>query len=100
MRVGSPFTNPTGPLPAKDAGYIKILDHSLNVIYKTPFRDETWHNFAIIVDWDKSTLQVFFSPNERSLKPVTGVKQNPTVPKGEAGQGDFHFGVLKVSEAD
>ncbi|KAJ2933820.1 hypothetical protein H1R20_g3276, partial [Candolleomyces eurysporus] len=89
-----------GPLPAKDAGYIKILDHSLNVIYKTPFRDAAWHNFAVIVDWDKSTLQVFFSPNERSLKPVTPVKPNPTVPKGEAGHGDFHFGVLKLPLVD
>ena len=97
LPLGSPFTNPTGRLPSKDAGLIKILDHALNVIYKTPFRDETWHNFAVIVDWDKKTLQVFSSPNEHALKPVSPKKANPTVPDGEAGSGDFHIGVLKVS---
>lgn len=63
-----------------------------------PFTPFTWHNFAVQVDWDNLTLGVFYSSNDNKLKPVTGVLQNPTASFGAAGQGDFHFGVLKVRE--
>ncbi|KAF5319950.1 hypothetical protein D9611_011074 [Ephemerocybe angulata] len=96
VQLGSPFTNPTGPLPSKDAGHIKVLAHDLRVLYKTPFRDDTWHNFAVVVDWDQSTLQVFYSRNEDELRSVTKVVKNLSVPSGEKEMGDFHFGVLKL----
>ncbi|TFK70560.1 hypothetical protein BDN72DRAFT_887930 [Pluteus cervinus] len=100
VQLGSPFTNPTGRLPAKDAHSFKVLDHSLNVLFTTPFLPETWHNFAVQVDWDNRTLAVFFSKDGAPLKPVTKVVPNPTVQPGAAGQGDFHVGVLKLPLVD
>ncbi|KAK7025553.1 hypothetical protein VNI00_015906 [Paramarasmius palmivorus] len=96
VQLGSPFTNPTGTLPAPDADSFKVLDHDLNVLFKTPFSADSWHNFAVQVDWDNLTLQVFYSTDAEELTAVTDVVSNPTVAQGAAGQGDFHFGVLKL----
>lgn len=92
-QLGSPFTNPTGTLPAADADSFKILDHDLNILFKTPFTPDVWHNFAIQVDWDLLTLQVSYSTGGDALSAVTDIVSNP-VAKG--AQGDFHFGVLKL----
>ena len=94
--VGSPFTNPTGTLPAPDAHSFKVLDHALNVLFSTPFTSHVWHNFAIEVDWTARTLAVLYSQGPGLLQRVTRTVENPTVPAGADGQGDFHFGVLKV----
>lgn len=94
--IGSPFTNPTGKLPAKNVRNLKVLDHALNVLFSTPFTPITWHNFAVQVDWDNNALAVLYSQDSGPLKAVTKAIPNPTHPTGPAGQGDFHFGVLKV----
>lgn len=96
FRSGSPFTNPTGHLPAKNANAFKVLDHALNVLFTAPFLPGIWHNFAVQVDWDRLTLAVFYSEGGLPLRPVTKVVANPTAPIGVSGQGDFHIGVLKV----
>ncbi|KAG6852300.1 hypothetical protein C0991_001114, partial [Blastosporella zonata] len=57
----------------------------------------TWHNFAVQVDWTQRTLAVFYSKDGHHLTPVTKKPlPNTTAGAGTAGQGDFHFGVLKV----
>ncbi|KAJ7776860.1 hypothetical protein DFH07DRAFT_901530, partial [Mycena maculata] len=94
LQLGSPFTDPTGPLPAPNAHSLKILDHALNVLFTTPFLPLTWHNFAITVDWDNRTLRVAYSIDGLPLGAVTPTVQNPTVTLGALG--DFHFGVLKL----
>ena len=94
--LGSPFTNPTGNLPAAGAQNFKILDHDLNVLFSTPFTCQTWHNFAIVVDWDNLTLAVFYSVGVQPLKSVSPTKKNQGVKASPDGQGEFHFGVLKV----
>jgi len=94
--LGSPFTNPTGKLPAAGARNFKILDHGLNVLFSTPFTCETWHNFAVVVDWDNLTLAVFYSAGGQSLKNVSPTKKNQGAKAAPEGQGEFHFGVLKV----
>ncbi|PPQ63601.1 hypothetical protein CVT24_004461 [Panaeolus cyanescens] len=96
VQLGSPFTNPTGKLPAKGARNFKILDHALNVLFETPFVPGIWHNFAVQVDWDRITLAVLYSIESLPLKPVTKVVPNLSVPAGDAGKGEFHFGVLKL----
>ncbi|KAG7088908.1 hypothetical protein E1B28_012853 [Marasmius oreades] len=96
IQLGSPFTNPTGILPAPYARWFKVLDHNLNVLFKTPFTTDVWHNFAIRVDWENRTLQVLYSIESRRLASVTEVVSNPTVPLGDAGKGDFHVGLLKL----
>ena len=94
--LGSPFTNPTGSLPAPGAQNFKILDHGLNVLFSTPFTCETWHNFAIVVDWDNLTLAVYYSTGSQPLKLVSQPTKNQGVKAGPDGRGEFHFGVLKV----
>lgn len=97
--LGSPFTVPRGPLPAPNAHDITILDHATNVMFSVPFTAQTWHNFAVQVNWDTLTLATYYSKGSEQLKPVTGIVKNPTASTGAAGQGDFHFGVLKVGIA-
>jgi len=55
-----------------------------------------WHNFAVVVNWSKFTLQVFYSQDGLPLGAVTTVTENSSAGRGPQGQGDFHFGVLKV----
>lgn len=93
---GSPFTNPTGTLPAAGAQNVTIRDHGLNVLFSTPFTPHCWHNFAVVIDWDNLTLAVFYSIGAQPLKPVSTTKPNQGAVVGPNGQGEFHFGVLKV----
>jgi hypothetical protein len=95
LRTGSPFTDPTGKLPARNARSFKVLDHALNVLFSTPFLPLVWHNFAITVDWDNRTLQVAYSTDAIPLRAVTSTVPNPSATPGAVG--DFHFGILKVS---
>ncbi|KAI0642914.1 hypothetical protein C8Q79DRAFT_916131 [Trametes meyenii] len=96
IQLGSPFTNPTGSLPAPNAHSFKVLDHALNVLFTTPFVPRTWHNFAIEVDWSSRTLAVWYSRNAELLQLVKDTTPNPTAAEGPDGQGDFHFTVLKL----
>ncbi|KAI0365349.1 hypothetical protein BV20DRAFT_954502 [Pilatotrama ljubarskyi] len=96
IQLGSPFTNPTGPLPAPNAHSFKVLDHALNVLFTTPFTSHTWHNFAVEVDWNNRTLAVWYSQDAELLRRVKDTTPNPTVALGPVGQGDFHFTVLKL----
>ena len=75
---------------------LKILNHKLDVVFETKFKDDTWHNFAVLVDWDMKTVQTFYSQGLLPLSPVSKVIPNLTVKDGAAGRGEFHFGVLKV----
>ncbi|KDQ49236.1 hypothetical protein JAAARDRAFT_63810 [Jaapia argillacea MUCL 33604] len=96
LQLGSPYTNPTGTLPAPNAHALKIRDHALNLLFSTTFIPFTWHNFAIQVDWTNRTLAVLYSQDDAPLKAVTDVLPNLSATAGTAGQGDFHFGVLKL----
>ncbi|EDR13666.1 uncharacterized protein LACBIDRAFT_308894 [Laccaria bicolor S238N-H82] len=96
IQLGSPFTIPTGILPAANAHSFKVLDHALNVIFQTSFSACHWHNFAIQVDWDNRSLAVLYSKDDDHLAAVTAVVPNLSAASGSAGQGDFHFGVLKL----
>jgi len=100
VQLGSPFTNPTGDLPAPGAQNFKILDHDLNVLFSTPFTCQTWHNFAIVVDWDNFTLAVLYSVGAQPLKVVSPTKKNQGAKAAPDGQGEFHFGVLKLPLVD
>ncbi|KAJ8521706.1 hypothetical protein ONZ45_g1653 [Pleurotus djamor] len=100
IQLGSPFTNPTGPLPAPNARSFKVLDHALNVLFTAPFTPRNWHNFAVVVDWDKLSLKVYYSKDGAILKPVTKTVPNLSVAPGDAGKGEFHFGVLKLPLVD
>ncbi|KAK0222249.1 hypothetical protein IW262DRAFT_1272143 [Armillaria fumosa] len=91
---GSPFTIPTGVVPAPNAASFNVLDHDLNVLFATSFTEGTWHNFAIEVDWENLTLKVFYSMNNAPLEAVTDATPNTSAGTGVVG--DFHFGILKL----
>lgn len=97
LQIGSPFTFPTGPLPVSDAQSLRILSRNLTVLFETAFTPNDWHNFAVQVDWDTPTLGVYYSENALPLLPKSGkTVPNTGLPAGPDGQGDFHFGVLKL----
>ncbi|OCH89931.1 hypothetical protein OBBRIDRAFT_812977 [Obba rivulosa] len=96
VQLGSPFTDPTGPIPTPDAHWFKVRDHALNVLFETPFTPDTWHNFAVQIDWVNRTLAVLYSKDGSLLQAVTELEPNLSTSLGPDGQGDFHFGVLKL----
>jgi len=60
------------------------------VLFSTPFKAGVFHNFAVTLDFNALTSQVFFSAGNAALKAVTQALKNDV-----SGQGQFHFGVLK-----
>ncbi len=97
IQLGTPFTLDSSVKAAKDAHFFKVLDHGLNVLFKTPFLSNVWHNFAVQVGWENGTLGVFYSIEGFPLVPVTWLVENETQKEGDVGKGEFHFGVLKAS---
>ena len=79
-----------------DAQNIKIRDHNLNELFSTPLTPTCWNNFAVVVDWDNLTLAVFHSVGSQPLELVSPTATNQGAVAGSNGQGEFHFGVLKV----
>ncbi|KAH7343755.1 hypothetical protein B0J17DRAFT_713916 [Rhizoctonia solani] len=115
--TGTPFTIPTASPDSAYSDNICILDFSNKAIYSSPFpADGSWTNLAIQVYWKALTLAVFASQGalplieaegprghlaaNTTLKAVTGLVHSEGVPSSPAGQGGFHFGVLKYSIAD
>jgi hypothetical protein len=91
--IGTPFNT---TLSTTDATTLRIRAHDGSVVFSTPFKADTWHNFAIVIDWDKLTLKVFYSQDAQPLEVVSAVQDNSSAGQGPQGQGDFHFGLLKV----
>lgn len=60
------------------------------LLFSVPFQAGIFHNFALTLDFNALTTQVFFSLGEDDLEDVTGVVQNDV-----SGGGQFHFGLLK-----
>ncbi|PVH70265.1 glycoside hydrolase family 131 protein [Cadophora sp. DSE1049] len=68
----------------------KILDRKNNVIWTTKIEWEGWQNFAIKLDYEKNTIQVFYSTGYDKLKAVT-----KALPNDNTGGGQYQIGVLK-----
>ncbi|KAI9154881.1 hypothetical protein HJFPF1_07441 [Paramyrothecium foliicola] len=60
------------------------------VLFSTPFSEDVVHNFALKLDFDALTTQVFYSQNQEALKQATEPLANDI-----SGQGQYHFGLLK-----
>ncbi|KAK3317931.1 hypothetical protein B0H66DRAFT_555839 [Apodospora peruviana] len=60
------------------------------LLFSTPFTPGVFNNFAVTLDFNALTTQVFFSTGVAPLKAVTQAVANDV-----SGQGQFHFGVLK-----
>ncbi|KAJ3572957.1 hypothetical protein NP233_g2740 [Leucocoprinus birnbaumii] len=100
VQLGTPFSSDPNSRPTKDNHFFKVLDHSLNILFETPFLPAVWHNFAVQVDWEARTLGVWYSLEALPLIPVTHLVENTSEQTGDAGKGEFHFGVLKLPLVD
>lgn len=59
-------------------------------LLSTPLTDSVWHNFAFTMDFDKNTIQTYYSVDNDPLKAQGGV-----VPNDLTGDGEYQFGILK-----
>ena len=91
--VGTGFNQTETP----ESNSLRIRAADASVVFNTSFTADTWHNFAVLVDWDALTLQAFYSADAAPLAPVSDVVENTNAKAGADGQGDFHFGLLKVN---
>ncbi|KXH33788.1 hypothetical protein CSAL01_09299 [Colletotrichum salicis] len=60
------------------------------VLFSTPFAENTIHNFAVTMDFNANTVQVFYSADNNDLE-----AQGEPQPNIVTGQGQYHFGILK-----
>ncbi|EFQ33734.1 hypothetical protein CGRA01v4_12288 [Colletotrichum graminicola] len=60
------------------------------VLFSTPFTEYTIHNFAVTMDFNTNTVQVFYSTDDNDLEAQGAAQPNIIV-----GQGQYHFGLLK-----
>ncbi|TRX94051.1 hypothetical protein FHL15_005129 [Xylaria flabelliformis] len=59
-------------------------------LFSAPFAEDVFHNFAVTLDFDTLTTQVFYSQGADPL-----IAQTEALANDVSGQGQFHFGVLK-----
>ncbi|KAL1874737.1 hypothetical protein VTK73DRAFT_265 [Phialemonium thermophilum] len=68
----------------------KVLNRQNRQIWSTPIERSDWQNFAITLDFDKNTLQVYYSKGNDPLKSVTSAVANDN-----SGAGQYQVGILK-----
>ncbi|TLD15266.1 hypothetical protein PspLS_10667 [Pyricularia sp. CBS 133598] len=67
-----------------------VASNPPKLLFSTPFGADGFHNFAMTLDFDKNTTQVFFSKGNEPLKAVSKPEPNDV-----SGGGQYHFGCLK-----
>ncbi|KAK2002976.1 hypothetical protein LX36DRAFT_185820 [Colletotrichum falcatum] len=60
------------------------------ILFSTPFTEDAIHNFAVTLDFNANTARVFYSTDNNDLE-----AQGAAQPNIVAGQGQYHFGLLK-----
>ncbi|KAK6211299.1 hypothetical protein QIS74_10563 [Colletotrichum tabaci] len=60
------------------------------VLFSTSFTEGVVHNFAVTLNFDANTAQVFYSTDNNDLEAQGDVQVNNVT-----GQGQYHFGLLK-----
>ncbi|KAJ4412867.1 hypothetical protein N0V85_003644, partial [Neurospora sp. IMI 360204] len=68
----------------------KIMSRENKLIWSTPIEKNEWQNFAITLDFNTNTLQVYYSKRDEPLRSVT-----KPVPNNNAGEGQYQIGILK-----
>ncbi|MBW0486747.1 hypothetical protein O181_026462 [Austropuccinia psidii MF-1] len=87
------------PLPNEQvARSFRVRDINFNTIFSAKAELKIIYNFAIEVDWDKKTLQVYFSTGNAPLKKVKesvpNVSKNPKA-SDPAGKCEWHLQLIK-----
>jgi len=68
----------------------KFVNKKNEGIWSTDVVYGAWQNFAVTLDFQKNTIQVWHSRNNDQLQPVT-----PVLPNDNSEKGKFHVGVFK-----
>ncbi|KAF5528513.1 hypothetical protein CGCA056_v000379 [Colletotrichum aenigma] len=69
----------------------KLLDRESRLVWSTPMAtDGSWQNFALTLDFDENTIQVWYSANDEPLQ-----KSGDIISANLAGQGQYQIGMLK-----
>ncbi|KXX74097.1 hypothetical protein MMYC01_208909 [Madurella mycetomatis] len=68
----------------------KVLNRQNRQVWSTPILRDDWQNFAITVDFNRNTLQVYYSEGDEPLRSVTSAVSN-----NNAGEGQYQIGLLK-----
>ncbi|ORY07002.1 hypothetical protein BCR34DRAFT_570903 [Clohesyomyces aquaticus] len=68
----------------------KVVGRTNNVVFRTEILWRGWQNFAVVLDYDKSTLQVFYSAGDDPLKAVT-----EPIANDNTGGGQMQLGMAK-----
>ncbi|KAI1086388.1 hypothetical protein F5B19DRAFT_498397 [Rostrohypoxylon terebratum] len=87
------FNFQTGTIIGKSGGNpntFKVLNRQNTQVWETPTDPTAWQNFAITLDFDKNTLQVYYSKDDEPLKAVTAALSNDN-----SGEGQYQIGILK-----
>ncbi|KAI5926628.1 hypothetical protein F4810DRAFT_479078 [Camillea tinctor] len=73
-----------------DKDNFKILNRQNTEVFSVPVDEAAWQNFAITLDFDKNTIQIFYSAGDEPLASVTDVLTNDN-----SGGGQYQIGMLK-----
>ncbi|KAF2470002.1 uncharacterized protein BDR25DRAFT_369933 [Lindgomyces ingoldianus] len=68
----------------------KVVGRNNTVVFRTPIQWAGWENWAVQLDYEKSTLQVFYSVGNDPLKSVTD-----RIPNDNSGGGQLQLGMAK-----
>ena len=90
--TGTPYgSNSTS---GKDAKTLFLLGTSASspqqILWKTPFSPDVWHNFGLVLDFNSNNVQVYYSKGSAPLSRRTDFLANDL-----SNLGQYHLGVLK-----
>ncbi|WZH48715.1 Endoglucanase c [Fusarium acuminatum] len=89
---GNQFQFQTGTLIGQKlkADTWKLLDQQNKLLWETPMVKGKWQNFAITLDYEKNTIQMYYSEGCKRLKAATEL-----ISRDLSGQGQYQIGILK-----
>ncbi|CAN8099162.1 unnamed protein product [Discula destructiva] len=76
--------------PDLDADSWKLFDRNSTLLWSVPIETEEWQNFAVTLDIDANTVQVFYSTGKDALEAASEV-----IDADLSGGGQFQLGLLK-----
>ncbi|KAI1819457.1 hypothetical protein F4861DRAFT_137880 [Xylaria intraflava] len=73
-----------------DKNTFKVLNRENTEVWSTAIDETAWQNFAVTLDFDQNTLQIYYSANDDPLEAVTDA-----LPNDNSGEGQYQIGILK-----
>jgi hypothetical protein len=67
----------------------KLLNRQNQLIWSTPMESGVWQNFAITLDFDRNTIEAYYSQGFETLSSVAMASND------NSGEGQYQIGILK-----